>query len=98
MSHPAEPLIGVPSRNPCGRGSCAACRLFEFRTERLSLRLILRRVRQGGFVLEHLAERDEAMQLMADVSPVGGPYGLRIYVCPKCERSLDQLIPAHASA
>ena len=27
---------------------------------------------------------DEAMQLMADVSPVGGPYGLRIYVCPKC--------------
>ena len=41
---------------------------------------------------------DEAMQLMADVSPVGGPYGLRIYVCPKCERSLDQLIPAHASA
>jgi hypothetical protein len=39
---------------------------------------------------------DEAMQLMAVVPPVGGPYGLRIYVCPKCQRSRDQLIPAHA--
>jgi hypothetical protein len=25
---------------------------------------------------------DDAMQLMAVVPPVGGPYGLRIYVCP----------------
>ena len=39
---------------------------------------------------------DEAMHLMAVIPPVGGPYGLRIYVCPKCERSRDQLIPAHA--
>jgi hypothetical protein len=37
---------------------------------------------------------EEAMQLMAVVPPVGGPYGLRIYVCPKCERSRDMLIPA----
>jgi hypothetical protein len=38
------------------RGSCAERHLFEFRTERLSLRLILRRVWQQPFVLEHLAE------------------------------------------
>jgi hypothetical protein len=38
---------------------------------------------------------DEAMQLTAIVPPVGGPYGLRIYVCPKCDRSRDMLIPAH---
>ena len=40
---------------------------------------------------------DEAMQLMAVVPPVGGPYGLRIYVCPKCERWRNQLIPAPTS-
>jgi hypothetical protein len=39
---------------------------------------------------------DEAMQLMAIVPPVGGPYGLRIYVCPRCERTRDMLIPAPA--
>ena len=32
---------------------------------------------------------------MAVVPPVGGPYGLKIYVCPKCDRSRDMLIPAH---
>jgi hypothetical protein len=37
---------------------------------------------------------EAAMQLMAVVPPVGAPYGLRIYVCPKCERSRDMLIPA----
>jgi hypothetical protein len=26
---------------------------------------------------------DEAMHLMAVVPPVGGSYGLRIYICPK---------------
>jgi hypothetical protein len=26
---------GLPSRSPFGRGNCAACRLFEFRIERL---------------------------------------------------------------
>ena len=31
-------------------------RLFGFQTARPSLRLILRRMRQGTFVLEHLAE------------------------------------------
>jgi hypothetical protein len=40
--------------------------------------------------------RDEAMQLMAVVPPVGGLYGLRIYVCPRCERTRDMLIPALA--
>jgi hypothetical protein len=39
---------------------------------------------------------DEAMNLMAIVPPVGGPYGLRIYVCHRCERTRDLLIPAHA--
>jgi hypothetical protein len=38
------------------RGRCAACRLFESRTERPSLRLVLCRVWQGTFMLEHLAE------------------------------------------
>jgi hypothetical protein len=37
---------------------------------------------------------DEVMHLEAIVPPVGGPYGLRIYVCPKCERSRDLLVPA----
>ena len=46
----------APSRSPFGRGRCAACRLFESRTERPSLRLVLCRVRQGTFVLENLAE------------------------------------------
>jgi len=39
---------------------------------------------------------EEAMHLMAVVPPVGGQYGLRIYVCPKCDRSRDQLVPAHS--
>ena len=39
---------------------------------------------------------DVAMKLMAVVPPVGGPYGLQVYVCPTCERTRDRLIPAHA--
>jgi hypothetical protein len=39
---------------------------------------------------------DEAMHLMAVIPPVGDPYGLRIYVCPRCERTRDLLIPAHS--
>ena len=39
---------------------------------------------------------DDAMNLMAVVPPVGGPYGLRIYVCPRCARTRDLLIPTHA--
>ena len=38
----------------------------------------------------------ERLNLIAVVSPVGGPYGLRIYVCLRCERVRDMLIPAPA--
>jgi hypothetical protein len=38
---------------------------------------------------------DAAMKLTGVVPPVGGPYGLQIYVCLKCDRTRDLLIPAH---
>ena len=38
---------------------------------------------------------DDVMHLRAVVPPAGGPYELRIYFCPKCERSRDMLIPNH---
>jgi hypothetical protein len=41
---------------------------------------------------------DKAMPLMAVIPPVGGPYELRIYMCPNCERSRDLLIPAPSAA
>jgi hypothetical protein len=39
---------------------------------------------------------DDVMRLMAVVPPVGGSYGLRVYVCLKCGRPRDMLIPARA--
>jgi hypothetical protein len=37
---------------------------------------------------------DEEMLLIAVVPPLGGSYGLQLYVCPRCEKSRDLLIPA----
>jgi hypothetical protein len=39
---------------------------------------------------------DEAMQLTAVIPPLGRSVGMRLYVCPSCDRSRDVLIPAHA--
>jgi len=40
---------------------------------------------------------DEDMQLTAVIPPVGGSYGLRVYVCPGCDRSKDMLVPAQSA-
>ena len=40
---------------------------------------------------------DEDMQLTAVIPPVGGSYGLRVYVCPCCDRSKDMLVPAQSA-
>ena len=37
---------------------------------------------------------EQQMHLTAVIPPVGGGYGLVVYVCPRCERSRDLLMPA----
>jgi hypothetical protein len=41
---------------------------------------------------------DKAMTLMAVISPVGGPYELRIYVCPLAPSSAEQSVLARRNA
>ena len=60
------------------------CRLFEFRIERLSLRLILRRVRQRPFVLEHLAE-------ITTVDPAAAGRAPEELACPLEDRRYARL-------
>jgi hypothetical protein len=41
---------------------------------------------------------DGEMELTAMIPPVGGPYGLKIYTCPKCGRSQDYLVAPRSKA
>ena len=38
------------------------------------------------------------MELTVMIPPVGGPYGLEIYTCPRCGRSQDYLVEPSAKA
>jgi hypothetical protein len=60
--------------------------------------LLEARLMSPAFFIRNLvcSDCDEEMHLIAVVPPLGGPYGLRLYVCPRCDRSKDVLIPQSA--
>jgi len=60
-----------------------------------------RQTGKGAIVMEramapidkpHCSACGDEMELSLLIPPVGGPYGLKVFTCPRCGRSKDYLI------
>jgi hypothetical protein len=38
------------------------------------------------------------MDLIVDIPPLGSPYGLKVYACPRCGRSRDLVVSYSSKA
>jgi hypothetical protein len=46
----------------------------------------------------HCSACGDEMELTVLIPPLGSPYGLKVYTCPKCGRSEDYLVTSASKA